>query len=275
MLKKLFKIILMLNLILSMVITTNAAVSVSDGSAFVTKAEFSADLNNLSNRMASLENSLDAKIDSLVSSYLTRNGIWNGAKQTLVNTTFKYGMKGSSSRNIGRVWFNIYNGNSEQPEAKMYAINTSGASGRYILIDNVDKSGMIFFNTYAGTSNNGIMIAVPVSDSTGCINLANVRFIYECIFSYKVQPQGSSDFETKNVASCQLLGFGIGCSLQVPALPVGTVSFFVSKNDKVVLDAYQATTTYATTGNDPCTLAFYTAGQETYKTYIIKDCYIY
>ena len=36
----------------------------------VMKAEFAADLNNLSNRMAQLENSLDAKIDSLVSSYL-------------------------------------------------------------------------------------------------------------------------------------------------------------------------------------------------------------
>ena len=58
-----------------------AIVSDNDGSAFVTKAEFAADLNNLSNRMSTLENSLDAKIDSLVSSYLSRNGIWNGEKQ--------------------------------------------------------------------------------------------------------------------------------------------------------------------------------------------------
>ena len=78
---KIFKTILVLTICLGLSISTNAAVSVSDGSAFVTKAEFSADLNNLSNRMAQLENALDAKIDSLVSSYLTRNGIWNGAKQ--------------------------------------------------------------------------------------------------------------------------------------------------------------------------------------------------
>ena len=85
MLRRMFKKILIISMCMGLTIPTNAAVSVSDGSAFVTKAEFSADLNNLSNRMAQLENSLDAKIDSLVSSYLTRNGIWNGATQELKN----------------------------------------------------------------------------------------------------------------------------------------------------------------------------------------------
>ena len=80
---KILKLFISLSLILSVsLINSIAAISVSDGSAFVTKAEFAADLNNLSNRMSSLENSLDAKIDSLVSSYLSRNGIWNGEKQT-------------------------------------------------------------------------------------------------------------------------------------------------------------------------------------------------
>ena len=76
---KIVKFFVVFNLILSIsLINSVAAISVSDGSAFVTKAEFAADLNNLSNRMSTLENSLDAKIDSLVSSYLSRNGIWNG-----------------------------------------------------------------------------------------------------------------------------------------------------------------------------------------------------
>ena len=83
MFKRFFKSILIINICLSNIIS-HGAISVSDGSAFVTKAEFSADLNNLSNRMAQLENSLDAKIDSLVSSYLSRNGIWNGSKQTIL-----------------------------------------------------------------------------------------------------------------------------------------------------------------------------------------------
>ena len=93
MLKKIFKTIFIISLCVGLTLPTNAAVSVSDGSAFVTKAEFAADLNNLSNRMAQLENSLDAKIDSLVSSYLTRNGIWNGALQYSGNsyTFFTYG----------------------------------------------------------------------------------------------------------------------------------------------------------------------------------------
>ena len=85
-LMRIFKLFVCLSLILSIsLINSFAAISVSDGSAFVTKAEFAADLNNLSNRMSSLENSLDAKIDSLVSSYLSRNGIWNGEKQTVLN----------------------------------------------------------------------------------------------------------------------------------------------------------------------------------------------
>ena len=80
---RIFKTILLFNLCIALSIYNYAAVSVADGTAFVTKAEFTADLNNLSNRMAQLENSLDATIDSLVSSYLTRNVIWNGAKQDI------------------------------------------------------------------------------------------------------------------------------------------------------------------------------------------------
>ena len=85
MFKKLFKSVLLFSICIGVTVPTNAAVSVSDGSAFVTKSEFNADLNNLSNRMANLESSLDAKIDNLVSSYLTRNGIWNGELQQVQN----------------------------------------------------------------------------------------------------------------------------------------------------------------------------------------------
>lgn len=81
------KTIFIISLCLSSTFTTVAAISISDGSAYVTKAEFSADLNNLSNRMSQLENSLDSKIDSLVSSYLSKNGIWNANK---VNIDYSY-----------------------------------------------------------------------------------------------------------------------------------------------------------------------------------------
>ena len=85
MLNRVFKTIFILSLCLGMILPVNAGnVDVSDGSAFITKSEMSYQLNTLSNRMTQLENSLDSKIDKLVSSYLTRNGIWNGAKQKLV-----------------------------------------------------------------------------------------------------------------------------------------------------------------------------------------------
>ena len=135
MLKKIFKTIFIMSLCVGISLPTNAAVSVSDGSAFVTKAEFAADLNNLSNRMAQLENSLDAKIDSLVSSYLTRNGIWNGAKQTVDNTII-YDFSPIS------VPISNYKG----------SYNDLIISGSWI--PNVNKSGMLSFN-YQLSNKNG------------------------------------------------------------------------------------------------------------------------
>ena len=122
MLKKIFKTILVLSICVGISLPTNAAVSVSDGSAFVTKAEFAADLNNLSNRMAQLENSLDAKIDSLVSSYLTRNGIWNGAKQDVIKTPQIYEP------------FNITFSGGKSNGTHKY--------GKNIFVDSITKSGM-------------------------------------------------------------------------------------------------------------------------------------
>ena len=85
MIKFIVKLTFIISLCIGISVSSYAAVSVSDGSAFVTKAELSADLNNLSNRMAQLENSVDSKIDSLVSSYLSKNGIWNAASQELTS----------------------------------------------------------------------------------------------------------------------------------------------------------------------------------------------
>ena len=114
---------LILSICFGITILSNAAVSVSDGSAFVTKAELAADLNNLSNRMAQLENSLDSKIDSLVSSYLTKNGIWNGTKQV------------SNSNSAGLLPANVSlsSGSAE--------VNTALSSGTYI--NEINKSGML------------------------------------------------------------------------------------------------------------------------------------
>ena len=139
MLNRIFKTILVLSICVGISLPTNAAVSVSDGSAFVTKAEFAADLNNLSNRMAQLENSLDAKIDSLVSSYLTRNGIWNGAKQDVVQSYSNYiGLKNSNvtKTSYAHAYDSPKGTSNNTKDVVGYEENTK------MLVYNLSKSGM-------------------------------------------------------------------------------------------------------------------------------------
>ena len=141
MLNRIFKTILVLSICVGISLPTNAAVSVSDGSAFVTKAEFAADLNNLSNRMAQLENSLDAKIDSLVSSYLTRNGIWNGAKQTTLSDSFDFLIP----KNDTNIAYLLYD-KTEDKRIDFQANEVKYKS--YKVVDSCNKSGLIVCNCY-------------------------------------------------------------------------------------------------------------------------------
>ena len=274
MIKKVFKTIFILTLCLGISLPANAGnVDVSDGSAFITKSEMSYQLNNLSNRMTQLENSLDSKIDTLVSSYLTRNGVWSGINQSLVKTSFIYGF-GSTTTRDGSVFFNIYNNIYQQQSESLYKIQTVGDSGRYTLITKCNKSGMLFFNIDEGYYINQDMRALPISSTTK-INLANVRWIYTCNLYYQVQTSGSTTWETMFIINCELSGFGIGCSLQVPSLPIKTVCFFVNKDDQVAIYEEQTILDYPTTGNDASSLGLYRPSQQSYKTYVIKDAKIY
>ena len=80
---KIFRSLFVIFIILSFNINSFAAISANDGVAFITKAEFAKDLDRFSQRISQIENTLEAKIDSLVSAYLSRNGIWNGSAQEL------------------------------------------------------------------------------------------------------------------------------------------------------------------------------------------------
>ena len=124
-----------------------AAVSVSDGSAFLTKSEMQSNLNDLKNRMAGLENTLDAKIDSLVSAYLTRNGIWNGKKQEL--STYH-----CLTNNVTNT--HLYNMYKNQKSANLNVIVDGVPAGKYVLVDGVDKSGLC--NVAFETTGTGIAI---------------------------------------------------------------------------------------------------------------------
>lgn len=133
--KKIFKIIFILSLCLGLSLSSIAAgqVNVSDGSAFITKSELSYELNNLSSRMTQLENSLDSKIDTLVSSYLTRNGVWNGDNQALTIDTFE--INGTDLAKALEKRSKYYSLPNDSEEENFF--------GNYILIDNISKSGMI------------------------------------------------------------------------------------------------------------------------------------
>ena len=140
MLNRVFKTILILSICLGITLPVNAAVSVSDGSAFVTKSEFDADVNNLSNRMAYLENSLDAKIDSLVSSYLTRNGIWNGEKQELKFNTIADFWSNFTLSGLYTTW----KSKPSMPTTLTQGVLAKIRSGSYDLIETISKTGMLF-----------------------------------------------------------------------------------------------------------------------------------
>ena len=171
---KIVKFFVVFNLILSIsLINSVAAISVSDGSAFVTKAEFAADLNNLSNRMSTLENSLDAKIDSLVSSYLSRNGIWNGETQIINKNTSQYGDTytyfraimglgaGDAALSSGTTWYSNLGNRNTVDSRNIYPFKPYGSNQHYTVIDNFTKSGLLCVNF-----RNEYMLGTPYNKST-------------------------------------------------------------------------------------------------------------
>ena len=160
---KLSKKFLLFMLIIIFPIQSFAAVSVSDGSAFVSKSEFSSTINNISNRMSLMENTLDAKIDSLVSSYLSRNGIWNGDKQKIENSTqagavspfFAIGysaintkwstVSAASSKNFFLSASDLRANYSQIAASNVNRIRVDGA-GTYTVINQITKSGLLCVN---------------------------------------------------------------------------------------------------------------------------------
>ena len=259
MIKKIFKTFIIFNICIAITIPSNAAVSVSDGSAFVSKAEFAADLNNLSNRMAQLENSLDAKIDSLVSSYLTRNGIWNGAKQNMVNPTgvsIRYGFTRGTSYTAS-VTVNIC-----QPEplfyhnrAGNYVIATTPANGTTDLIQTVDKSGLLVLNTSLSNHQMGDnrCYCMSVNRSVGRFASDHFRFIYNINLIFKVAGTEASRL------SASFISGAAGIYLDVPPIETGSIAFFVEKGDKVQVTT--DTTLMTDAGTDyACTIAWMSSG---------------
>lgn len=131
MIRKIFKTILIYFICFGITVPSNAAISVSDGSAFMTKTEFMADINNLSGRVAQLETTLDGTLDGKVSSYLEQKGFWKAKIQTLNQSS----VTGVTPASVNRLSDNT---------AKGKAVLTG--SNNLELVTNVTASGMALLN---------------------------------------------------------------------------------------------------------------------------------
>ena len=247
MIKRFLKIAFIIS-ILSINIYSYANISVSDGSAFITKSEMSYQLNNLSNRMAQLENSLDAKIDSLVSSYLTRNGIWNGMKQTIDKTKILDFWNGSSSLNSLNPDFNSIVTTGTLAEGIEYKIR----DGSWTLINNCNKAGLLFgkFSVYNG-SDYAISQSFSVSDKRNFTffqgggisnnpmvsNTSEVSMWIDGVCKFSSIPSDMLVYRNMGTINSRLgtqtLEDRTASLGLVPSIGVFTPSFFVDKGDKV------------------------------------------
>ena len=222
---KIIKKIILFLLIIILPINSFAAVSVSDGSAFVSKSEFSSTINNLSNRMSHIENTLDAKIDSLVSSYLSRNGIWNGEKQTL-----------SSYKSITNVVStqHLYNAYRSGRSANLNNIVDGKESGSYELIKTISKSGLahVVFNV----TGQGVGIVEYRLNSTNKFSgqtLSNAAFTDHQYFRDFIRYKGSFELRLyingNQVYSNEVIGCSTGMEEALYNLPT-TGTIFHSAN---------------------------------------------
>ena len=156
MLTNIFKTIFILSLCIGITLPSYSAISVSDGSAFVSKAEFAADVNALSNRMAQLENNLDSKIDSLVSTYLNKNGIWNPKRQTMTTYT---GFNNAVTQNHFQTMYRT------GTRANLNSIIDGKSDSTYNLVNSIDKSGLV--NVIFNTSGSAIVIQTTGTGFSG------------------------------------------------------------------------------------------------------------
>ena len=205
MIKRLFKTIFILSCCISIYCPTYAT-KVSDGSAFVTKAEFAADLNSLSSRMSQLENALDAKINSLVSSYLTRNGVWNGAKQTVLNNL---GTTPSSAENM-----RVFNDISKSGLMLVtYYIDINYAVGICKGNDG-GKTGISLFAAYGSPVAYTLSVQASLYNADTNVNYQVANVLYSM----------TGEYDTGN---------SMVYALSLVTKPSGLFSFFVKKGDNI------------------------------------------
>ena len=233
MIKRVFKTIFILSLCLGITLPANAgSVDVSDGSAFITKSELSYQLNALSSRMTQLENSLDSKIDKLVSSYLTRNGVWNGVKQTQ-----KFNYICDMFGNKVSQWTEYYSPN-------MPTISAAGIEGvlydkTYILVETINKSGLLV--AVVDVFDQGSYYSRSLSDKRAYYYLGTWRQLDTGASNILYTDSSEVGFYIAGDNKAKVRAFGWilspinnSCGVSLNIYP-GTyvVNFFVDKNDRL------------------------------------------
>ena len=216
--RKLIKTIIIVSIVLYYSFSY-AAISVSDGSAFVAKTEFDSVLSNLTSRLSQMENSLEGKIDSLVSSYLSRNGIWNGVKQTLKNSKL-----------------DVFTSLGTLSMQTVYDINQS----QKIIVDELSKTGMAIVNiTWSSSGSYPRLYYLGSTTHTRTDNASAREFnIY---ITEQTPTMTSFDRTERYLRSKIQLGTsnynvtseGMYSEVVLPKTGVATAMFFVSKGNKM------------------------------------------
>lgn len=239
--KKIFKILLALNLCFGTVMSSQGAVTqVSEGSSFITKAEFSTMLNEASERIQILELKTDNKIDEIVNSFLLRNNIWHPTKQTLISA--------SPSMILKPAKFTLSNSTAQ----KLVNLVDKKAC-----IERISKSGLMILDLYYRASDDGKNPETYRWGYYGNMNQAgnwtSDNGTELTINFYEANSQTTADINNAKLKYACLIGTANGAKLQagntntgyacVFALPYVAVSiptnFFVTKGKVLLWEAQQ------------------------------------
>ena len=209
--------------------------------------------------MAQLENSLDAKIDSLVSSYLTRNGIWNGAGQTMETSYYLFSPWKNAATGTTYKWINGQNGYTGPTinNVTMHKLNfktpSTFASGTYykqvwknnkVVCSALNKTGLLTIVIQTGYNNQWRGVT-GTSSRTFYIEMANEEYtrllaLTGVHFDFKVG--NSNNYQSK--LDIAVLNGIIDTSSVKTIAPYGvnlvdsTYFFFVEKGQELVFDVY-------------------------------------
>lgn len=229
---KVFKCLVVMVIIFAIPIYTYASLSASDGSAFVTKGEFDSAIADFNSRLTTFEAGINSKIDSQVTSYLDRNGIWSGQKQDLKNIdTPKVGLQ-TTGGNLSGTYYAIDSSN--------YLVGLSFTGKQLTEYNNGSENEII-----SKCSKSGLLLAFFNSQNDGDVNLTCAY--YSTSYGRKINQDWQKAQITYNFIFNKTKDTVVetGCvvtrsviipmpsTFVLPTYGQGCVNFFVTKDQKI------------------------------------------